>query len=77
MKLNETKKRLRIGTIALWIIFGITTITMIALIIGVVFTIYEFWIPLIPIGILLILASTATILDIKSESKVKVGIVAL
>jgi hypothetical protein len=77
MNLSETRKTLRIGTIALWIIFGITTITMIALIIGEVFPSNDIWIPIIPIGILLILAGAATVLDIKTESNIKLGIVAL
>ncbi|MFX1591114.1 MAG: zinc ribbon domain-containing protein [Promethearchaeota archaeon] len=74
---NEFRKKLSIGTIAFWIIFGITTIVMIALILGKVFPPSDYWIPMIPIGTLLVIAIAATIVDIKSERKIRLGIIGL
>lgn len=74
---NEIKRKLSIGTIALWIIFGIVTITLVALIVGEVFLSYDVWIPIIPIGVLLVIAIAATILDTNSEGKIKVGLVGI
>ena len=75
MSLNSIKKKVSMGTIALWAIFSITTIVMIALLIGNVFDSHDFWIPIIPIGVLLILASMATIVDYRAEKRIKVGII--
>lgn len=75
MSWNEIRKKLSIGTVGLWVIFGIVTIVMIALIVGNVFPPYDFWIPIIPIGVVLVLAIAATIVDTLSEMKKKVGIV--
>ncbi|MFW9998864.1 MAG: zinc ribbon domain-containing protein [Candidatus Hodarchaeota archaeon] len=77
MAWNEIKKKLRIGTIGLWVIFGLTTIVMVALVLGDVFSYDEIWIPIIPIGTLLVLAIATTIVDIKSERKIKIGIVGI
>ena len=75
--MNEFRKKIRIGTIGLWAIFSITTIVMIALVFGDVFSNDEIWIPIIPVGTLLVLSIAATIVDIKSESKIKMGIVGI
>jgi predicted RNA-binding Zn-ribbon protein involved in translation (DUF1610 family) len=77
MALNENKRKISIGTIGLWVIFGIVTIVMTALIWGDVFQPSEYWIPLIPVGILSILAVAATIIDVTSQRKVKVGLVGI
>jgi hypothetical protein len=77
MNRNDIRKKLRVGTIALWIIFGITTIVMIALMVGNVFPPSDYWIPVIPIGIFGVLAIAATIVDIKSKRKIKVGIIGI
>ena len=77
MAWNEIRKKLSIGTIALWVIFGITTITLVALIVGEVFPSYDVWIPIIPIGVLLIIAIAATIIDTNSERKIKIGIIGI
>jgi len=77
MAWNGIRKKLSIGTIGLWVIFGITTIVMIALILGDVFSYDEIWIPIIPIGTLLVLSIAATIVDIMSERKIKMGIVGI
>ena len=77
MAWNEIRKKLSIGSIGLWIIVGVTTIVMIALILGDVFSTDDIWIPIIPIGTLLILATATTIVDIRSESKIKMGIVGI
>ncbi|MFX0002067.1 MAG: zinc ribbon domain-containing protein [Candidatus Hodarchaeota archaeon] len=75
MSLNDIKKKLNIGTIGLWVIFSIVTIVMVALVIGDVFRPNDYWIPIIPIGVLLILAIMATLVDFRSERKIKVGII--
>ena len=75
MSLNEIKKKFSVGTIGLWAIFFITTIVMAALIIGEVFMSYDYWIPMIPIGVLLVLAVMATAVDLRTEKRVKVGII--
>ena len=75
MSFNISNKKIRIGTIGLWVIFSIVTIVMIALIIGNVFGNDEFWIPIIPIGVLLILAMMPTIVDFRSERKIKLGLI--
>ncbi|MCK4780709.1 MAG: zinc ribbon domain-containing protein [Candidatus Lokiarchaeota archaeon] len=75
MSWNEIRKKLNIGTIGLWVIFGIVIVVMIALIVGEVFPPYDFWIPIIPIGVVLVLAIAATVVDTYSERKRKVGIV--
>ena len=77
MSWNEVKRKIRIGTIGLWVIFGITTIVMFALIFGDVFESYDYWIPIIPVSTLLILSIAATIVDNKVESKLKMGIVGI
>lgn len=77
MAYNEFRRKLNIGTIGIWIIFGVTTIVMIALILGDVFLTDDIWIPLIAIGTLLILALATTIVDIISESKIRVGIIGI
>jgi len=68
------KRKLTLSVIGLWSIFLITTIVMIALIIGNIFPPYDFWIPIIPIGILLILSIVATIVDFRAENRSKIGI---
>jgi hypothetical protein len=75
MSFDELKRKIRIGTIGLWVIFGITAIVMIALVFGDVFQPDEYWIPIIPVGVLLILSIAATVMDIKSKSKIKMGII--
>ena len=77
MAINEIRRKLSIGTIALWIIFGITTIVMIALVLGEIFPSYDIWIPIIPIGVLLVISIAATIVDISSEGKNKIGLVGI
>jgi hypothetical protein len=77
MNWNEIRKKLSVGTIALWIIFGITTIVMIALMLGNIFPPYDYWIPPIPIGTLLVIAIAATIVDFKSKRRIKVGLVGI
>jgi hypothetical protein len=77
MNLSKFRKRLKIGTVALWIILGILIIVMIALVFGEVFSSHDLWIPPIPIGVLLILAIAATVLDLKSESNIKMGLIGL
>ncbi|MCK4781107.1 MAG: zinc ribbon domain-containing protein [Candidatus Lokiarchaeota archaeon] len=77
MALNEIRRKQRKVTIGLWGIFGITTIVLIALVLGEVFPSYDLWIPIIPIGVLLILAIAATIVDFSSEGKIKVSIVGI
>ncbi len=75
MSWNELRKKIKIGTIGLWVIFGITTIVMIALMLGNVFQRDEYWIPMIPLGTLFVLSIAATSVDIKYERKFKMGIV--
>jgi len=75
MKLNDINRKIKVGTIGLWAIFAITTIVMIALIFGEVFMSYDYWIPIIPIGVLLILSVMATIVDLRSEQRIKVGVI--
>lgn len=75
MSINEIKKKISIGTVGLWVIFAIVTIVMVALVIGNVFGSYDYWIPIMPIGILLILAIMATLVDFRNERKIKVGII--
>ena len=77
MILNEIKRNQRKVTIALWVILGVTTIVLLALVLGDVFTSNDLWIPIIPIGVLLILAIAATIVDFSSEGKIKVGIIGI
>jgi len=77
MAWNGIRKKLRIGTIGLWVIFSLTTIVMIALILGDIFSYDEIWIPIIPMGCLLVLSIAATIVDIMSERKIKMGIVGI
>ncbi|MEE9377039.1 MAG: zinc ribbon domain-containing protein [Candidatus Lokiarchaeia archaeon] len=77
MSWNEIKKKFSVGTLGLWIIFGLTTIVMIALVLGEVFDSEDIWIPIIPIGVLLIIAIAATIVDFSSERKRKIGIVGI
>lgn len=77
MALNEIKKIRRKVTIALWVIFGITTIVMIALVLGEVFRSYDLWIPIIPVGVLLVLAIATTIVDFNSKGKINVGILGI
>jgi len=77
MSWNEIRRKLSIRTIGLWVIFGIVIIVMIALMIGNVFPPYDFWIPIIPIGVLLIIAIAATIVDFSSKNKKKMGIVGI
>jgi len=77
MSWNEIKKKLSIGTTGLWVIFGIVTITMIALLVGNVFEPYDYWITIIAIGVVLILAIAATIVDLSSKNKKKMGIVGI
>ncbi|NVM35186.1 MAG: zinc ribbon domain-containing protein [Candidatus Lokiarchaeota archaeon] len=76
MSWNGIKKKISIGTIWLWIIFSITTIVMIALVVGNVFPPNDFWIPIIPIGILLVLSVIATLVDFRAERRIKIGIIA-
>lgn len=75
MSFNEIKKKISIGTIGLWAIFCITTIVMVALILGDVFGTNDIWIPIIPIGVLLILAVMATLVDYRTEQRIKRGII--
>ncbi|MFX1467824.1 MAG: zinc ribbon domain-containing protein [Promethearchaeota archaeon] len=77
MSWNEIKKKLSIGTTGLWVIFGIVTVTMIALLVGKVFGPYDYWITIIAIGVVLILAIAATIVDLSSKRKGKVGIIGI
>ncbi|MFW9900996.1 MAG: zinc ribbon domain-containing protein [Candidatus Thorarchaeota archaeon] len=77
MSWNEVRKKIRIGTIGLWVIFAITTIVMFALIFGGVFQPYDYWISVIAVGTLLILSIAATVVDVKSESRIKMGIVGI
>lgn len=74
---SSIMKKVSMGTIGLWAIFSITTIVMIALLAGNVFSSDDFWIPIMPVGILLILASMATIVDFRAERRVKVGIIGM
>ncbi|MFX1312059.1 MAG: zinc ribbon domain-containing protein [Promethearchaeota archaeon] len=75
MSVKLVKKKFSAGTIGIWAIFFITTIVMAALVIGEIFSSSEFWIPMIPIGVLLVLAIMATVVDLRTEKKVKVGII--
>jgi hypothetical protein len=75
MSLNENKKKISIGTVGLWAIFFITSIVMVALILGKVFSYEEYWIPPIPIGTLFIIAVMATVVDFRTEKRVKIGII--
>lgn len=77
MSNNEIKKKIGMGTIGLWVLFFITTLVMILLLTGGVFSSEDFWIPLIPIGVLLVLAITATIVDLESERRNKVGVIGI
>jgi hypothetical protein len=75
MDFTKNDRKISIGSIGLWAIFAIVTIVMIALVLGNVFMPYDYWIPIIPIGILLILSVMATIADFRSEQKIKMGII--
>ncbi|MFX1364187.1 MAG: zinc ribbon domain-containing protein [Promethearchaeota archaeon] len=77
MPSKELKRKLSIGTIGLWVIFGIVSIVMAALVIGDVFTTDEIWIPIIPIGVVLVIAITASIIDFNSENKKRIGIIGI
>lgn len=70
----EFKKKLSMGTIGLWVVFVLTTFVMILLLIAEIFPSYDFWIPVIPIGVLIVLAIMATVVDLTSERRHKVGI---
>jgi hypothetical protein len=74
MKPNDLNRKIRLGTIGLWTIFAIVTIVMIALVYGQVFMPYDYWIPIIPIGVLLILSIMVTIVDFRSEQRIKMRI---
>ncbi|MFX0022592.1 MAG: zinc ribbon domain-containing protein [Candidatus Hermodarchaeota archaeon] len=75
MKLNDPNRKVKVGTIGLWAIFAIVTVVMIALVFGEVFMPYDYWIPIIPIGVLLILSVMATIVDFRSEQRIKIGVI--
>lgn len=75
MKLDDPNRKVKVGTIGLWAIFAIVTVVMIALVFGEVFRPYDYWIPIIPIGILLILSVMATIVDFRSEQRIKIGVI--
>ncbi|MFX1426939.1 MAG: zinc ribbon domain-containing protein [Promethearchaeota archaeon] len=77
MSVDEIKKKLRVGTIGLWVIFCITTIVMVALVVGNVFSTDDIWIPIIPIGTLLVFAVMTTIVDFRTERRIKVGIIGI
>ncbi len=75
MSSNKVNRKISIGTIGLWAIFAIVTVVMIALIFGEVFISSEYWIPIIPIGVLLILSVMATVVDYRTEQRIKMGII--
>ncbi len=75
MSMNVIKKKFSVGTIGLWAIFFIVTIVMVGLLIGEVFFESDIWIPIIPIGVLLVLAVMATAVELRSEKRVKIGII--
>ena len=77
MSLDVIKKKVSMGTIGVWVLFFITTLVMILLLFGEIFSSEDFWIPLIPIGVLLILAITATVVDLVAERRNKVGVIGI
>lgn len=77
MSIDVIKKKVSLGTIGVWVLFCITTLVMILLLVGGVFSSEDFWIPCIPIGVLLILAIIATVLDLVAERRNKVGVIGI
>jgi hypothetical protein len=77
MSWNGLKKKLSMGTVGLWVTFVLTTFVLIILMIANIFESDDYWIPLIPIGSLLILSIMASSVDLKSERRRKVGVSAM
>ncbi len=77
MARNEMKRKYKKVSILLWAALFITTIVMAALILGNVFTTDEIWIPLIPVGVLIIIAIAATIINFSSYSRKRMSVVGI
>ncbi|MFX0025433.1 MAG: zinc-ribbon domain-containing protein [Candidatus Hermodarchaeota archaeon] len=60
------KSNIKVGIIGIWTFFGITSIVFSVLMLGDVFNPEEFWIPMIPLGVLLFLGIIPTILEYTS-----------